>query len=389
MDFALNEQHELLRDSAREFVTAEMPLLALLKEPDPLTAPQYEASWSKIVDLGWQGLVIPADLGGVGMDELDLSMIVAELGRGLALCPFIGNLYGTWAILRAGSEDQQRKILPAVAAGEIRLALAALDPNLDKDGNPVVANSNGAQTTLTGRAPFVIDGFGADHLVVAAQRSEGGEALYLVNANQPGVAASPLDWRDVSRRVAAVSFNEAQATRLADDSADVWPWIRDRIVLTQATENLGGMRQILDTTVDYTKERVAFGRPIGANQSIKQGLAEILGQITGGDAITLYAAGRIAAGAEDGWRAAALAKGYTGDRYVEAARTSIQYFGAIGCTWEMPNHVYLKRAIANVAMFGSPRQHRVRAMEWFRGDVRRRYAAGDIPVAPLAGRLFL
>ncbi|MGE0829791.1 MAG: acyl-CoA dehydrogenase family protein, partial [Hyphomonadaceae bacterium] len=133
-------------------------------------------------------------------------------------------------------------------------------------------------------------------------------------------------------------------------------------------ENAAGIRQVLDATVAYAKERFAFGRPIGAYQAIKHGLAEIAGQAQCAEVATLYAAARLASNAPDASHAAAIAKAYSGEHYPEAARVSIQFFGAIGFTWEMPNHLYYKRALANAAMFGTPQRHRVRALNMFRAD---------------------
>src|SRR5580693_2109203 len=120
MDFSLNEQQELLRDAARAFVDKEMALAPLLVPGATIESSHYAQNWEKLIELGWAGAVIPEEFGGVGMDEVDLSMIVSELGRGLGASPFVGNLFGTWALLEAGSPSQQLQLLPAVALGEVR-----------------------------------------------------------------------------------------------------------------------------------------------------------------------------------------------------------------------------------------------------------------------------
>ena len=118
------------------------------------------------------------------------------------------------------------------------------------------------------------------------------------------------------------------------------------------------MRHVLDSTVAYANERVAFGRPIGAYQAIKHPLAEMLGQLESSGTAVLYAAWALASGDERASLAASMAKAYSSDAYVAAAHRSIQTFGAIGFTWEMQNHLYFKRARCNELLFGDARSHR-------------------------------
>ena len=369
MDFSLSEQQEMLRDTARAFVGREMPLAPLLKPGATIQSAPYDETWAKLVALGWQGMIIPEDLGGLGMDNVDLLMIVGELGRGLGASPFIGNLFGTWALLACGAGAEARAVLAAVAAGDIRLALAAVDDALDRDGNRVAATASGDGFRLNGVSPFVIDGHGADRLVVAAKTPDGVEGFYLVDGGAAGVASAILPWRDITRQVARVNFDNAPAVQLAADGAQAWAWVRDRILMVLAAENAAGMRQVLETTVAFVGERHAFGRPVGSFQALKHGLAEIAGQTVGAEVTALYAASRLSSDAPDASHAAALAKGYSGDHYAEAARVAIQFHGAIGFTWEMPIHLYYKRALANAAMFGAPRLHRGRALDMFRAGL--------------------
>src|SRR5258708_37455782 len=103
MNFALSEDHELLRDSARSFLDKEINLAPLLVPGATVKDARYDANWSKMVELGWAGLVIPEDFGGSGMTPIDLIMVVNEIGRTLAQCPMVGVLGGTWALLPGGS----------------------------------------------------------------------------------------------------------------------------------------------------------------------------------------------------------------------------------------------------------------------------------------------
>ena len=130
-----------------------------------------------------------------------------------------------------------------------------------------------------------------------------------------------------------------------------------------ATESAAGAQRVMEMTVDYAKERTAFGKPIGSYQAIKHSLADMLGQVECCNAATLYAAWALSENDARGSLAAAMAKAYTSDAYMAVSQRSIQIFGAIGFTWEMVNHLYFKRARANAELFGSARTQRARVID--------------------------
>jgi alkylation response protein AidB-like acyl-CoA dehydrogenase len=368
MNFSLSDDHRLLKDSAKTFLDAEISLKPLLVPGATVRDAGYADNWAKIAQMGWAGLMIPEEFGGAGLGCIDLIMIVEELGRTLTPSPFLGTLLGTLAVMKGGDGALQTRILPQVAAGEIALALAAAEADGREDGSDLetVAKPDGAGWRISGRKSFVIDAAAAQLLVVAAQ--VGGERrLLLVDARKPGVEVALEPWRDITRQVCTVTLDCAEAEPLG--GADVWPWVRDRALLALAAENAAGLRHVLDVTAAYARERVAFGRPIGAYQAIKHGLADMLGQAEAAAAAVLYAAWALAEEDVRAPLAAAMAKAYSSDAYVEAAHRGIQIFGAIGFTWEMPNHLYLKRARANAEMFGAAREHRSRVIDMARAEL--------------------
>jgi acyl-CoA dehydrogenase len=211
---------------------------------------------------------------------------------------------------------------------------------------------------------LAIDAAAADLLVCAAQDvAAGGRPFFLVDARQPGVQVDLLPWRDVTRQVADVRLQDAVGERLAMDNAELWPWLRDRVLLALAIENAAGAQRIMEMTVEYAKERMAFGRPIGAYQAIKHSLADMLGQVECSNVGVLHAAWALSENAPESPKAAAIAKAYTSDVYCAIAQRSIQIFGAIGFTWEMTLHLYFKRARANAELFGNSRAQRGRLMD--------------------------
>jgi acyl-CoA dehydrogenase len=366
MDFSPSEDHLVLRQSARTFLEKEIALGRLQVPGATVADADYEANWRKIVAMGWPALVIDEAHGGLALSCIELAMILGEMGRTLAPSPFLGTLFGTWAVQKGGSLAQQQNILPAVAAGTQKLALAIAESTGSVDGpcREATARRHGAAWRLTGVKSFVIDALAADWLVVAAHdAAEGRRAFFLVEAAQDGVQCELLDWRDVTRQVCDVRLTDVVGELLAMEDGALWPWLRDRILFALATESAAGLQRVLEMTTDYAKERVAFGKPIGSYQAIKHSLADMLGQAECANVATLYAAWALSQEHPRASLAAAMAKAFACDAYVAAAHRSIQIFGAIGFTWEMVNHLYYKRARANAELFGSARTQRARVME--------------------------
>lgn len=361
MNFALSDDHVLLRDTAHDFLRKEVSLAPLLVPGASVEQAGYDRLWAKLAELGWPGLAIPEEHGGLGLSMVDLALVAGELGRFLAPAPLFGTLAGTWALLAAGSVAQKSDWLPLVAQGSLKLALAAgTHDDLHDAGAQdvgVVAAGNGFQ--LTGRCAYVVDAAAADKLVVMARQDER-RRFFLVDRDGAGVRIETLPWRDVSRQVCVVHLADALADLLPGDAGEAWPWIRDRLTLVLAAESAGGLHAVLDDTAAYAKERVAFGRPIGAYQAIKHALADMLAQAECASTAVLYAAWALSHDHADASLAVAMAQSHASDAYREATHRSIQIFGAIGFTWEMKNHLYFKRARGNTVLLGAPATQRER-----------------------------
>jgi len=359
MNFSLSEDHLFLRDAANTFLSKEVDLAPLLVPGATIEQAGYRQMWDKLTELGWPGIIIPEDHGGLGMSAVDLAMIVSECGRFLAPSPLFGTLAGTWAILAAGSETQKQQWLPGVAAGDyqLSLAIAGADGDCERTNTSVQVSARGDDYRLNGNCHYVVDAADADKLVVAALYN-GARRFFLVDNAPAAVTITQLDWRDITRQVCAVQLNDARARLLDGNSSDVWPWIRDRLYLVLAAESAGGLHAVLDDTVAYAKDRIAFGRPIGAYQAIKHSLADMLAEAEFASVAVLYAAWALSSSDPAAPLAAAMAQSYASDAYRSATARSIQIFGAIGFTWEMKNHLYFKRARANAELLGSPQCQR-------------------------------
>jgi alkylation response protein AidB-like acyl-CoA dehydrogenase len=369
MDFALSDDHEILRRSARDFLEKEIDLAPLLRPNAVVDAAGYDETWRKIIGLGWPGLIVPEEYGGLGLDCLDLVMIVSEMGRTLAPAPFFGTLAGTWAILKGGTEGQKKILLPRVAAEGLKLAFAVSNRDGKSDGPRSDADAMPSQSgfLIHGSKSFVVDAAAADLLIVAAQNG-GKRGLFLVDPKQTGVTVNVLPWRDTTRQVCNVEFDRAKGELLVADDGEGWPWIRDRMLLLLATESAAGLQTVVAMTTEYAKERVAFGKPIGAYQAIKHQLADMFSAGECANVAVLHAAWALSEEAPMASKSVAMAKSYACDAYVAATHQSIQIFGAIGFTWEMKNHLYFKRARANAEMLGAPAVQRARVIEMLKRE---------------------
>jgi alkylation response protein AidB-like acyl-CoA dehydrogenase len=359
MNFSLSDDHILLRDTANELLRREVDLGPLLVPGASVEQAGYERLWNKLVELGWPGLIVPETYGGLGMSAIDLSMMLGECGRFLAPSPLFGTLAGSWAILAAGNEEQKGRLLSAVAAGSLKLALAIAtnDGQCEAVNADVEVIETPGGLRLIGIGHYVVDAAAADRIVVAASY-HGRRRFFVVERAAPAVQVELLAWRDITRQVCRVRMIEAPAELLDGDREDAWPYIRDRLQLVLAAESAGGMHAVLDDTVAYAKERVTFGRPIGAYQAIKHALADMLARAECASTAVLYAAWALSEGDAAAPLAAAMAQSYASDAYREGTHRSIQIFGAIGFTWEMKNHLYFKRARGNAELLGAPARQR-------------------------------
>lgn len=360
MNFSLSEDHIVLREAAADFLRDQVNLAPLLVPGADAHQAPYDALWAQLCELGWPAMIVPPEHGGLGMSEIDVSIVLRECGRTLAPTPLLGTLAGTWALMTAGSAEQQAQWLPQIAEAGLRMALATAPTSGDAGapGADVTATVQADGThRLNGSSHYVLDAPGAKLLVVAAML-DGAKRLFLVQAGQDGVSTEWLAWRDITRQVAHVHCQDAKAELMPGDWTATWPTLRNRLHLALAAESAGGLQAVLDDTTAYVKERVAFGRAIGAYQSIKHGLADMLAQTECTQTAVLYAAWALSQDERTATLASATAQAYASEAYRDATHRSIQMFGAIGFTWEMKNHLYFKRARANAAWLGSAAEQR-------------------------------
>ncbi|TKG70467.1 acyl-CoA dehydrogenase family protein [Prauserella endophytica] len=347
-----------LRASVRDLLTDRCEPSALLARVE--SAEPYDAKlWRTLsVELGLAGLPVPEELGGQGASARETALVLEELGRSVAPVPFLGSaVLATAALLGADTTHEPvAALLRRLASGEATGALAVPLSTAPGTAFPsaVAADADGR---LTGTVRSVADGSAADVFVVPASGPDG-PGLYAVAAAAASVTEPvPLD---LTRRIADVTFTDAEATLLA--GANGAPAALERALLTGAgllaSEQLGVAEWCLETTVAYVGGRYQFGRPVGSFQALKHRLADVWLELVAARAAARYAADALASGSDDTGVAVAVAQSYCSTVAVHAAEECVQLHGGIGMTWEHPAHLYLKRAKADQIALGTAGRHR-------------------------------
>lgn len=356
MNFQFSEEAEALRDEARKFLAGEAgaPKARAVMEAG---SGVDSALWKKIVELGWTGLRIPEEHGGLGLSVLELCVLAEEVGRALAPVPFNSSvLLATEALVAHGTPEQQSKWLPNLADGSAVGAVALAEGNSPAGSRSTIKGG----ATLSGVKSPVPDAALADVLIVAAQ-----DGLYLVEKDAPGLTIAPVDTIDLVRRAATVTLNNTPAEPLSGGREALDAFLQSAAVLT-AFEGLGGADQAMEMAIGYAKERVAFGRKIAGYQAVKHRLAEMYIKNQLARSHAYYGAWALSTGSSELAQAAAGARVAALDAYQFAAEENVQLHGGIGFTWESDCQFHYRRARLLSGMLGSKahwEERLVRALE--------------------------
>ena len=365
----LTEEQTMLRDSARDWVTARSPVTALRALRDSGAGAGFDpAVWREMGEMGWAGVVAPEAHGGSAFGHLGLGLILEEAGRTLTASPLLSTaLIGADALTLGGSAEQQAAWLPRIAAGEAVVALA-LEERAQHDPARTAcrAERSGGDWTLTGAKTFVLDGMDADLLLVAARHAGApgeaeGVALFLVDPHAPGVTRSRLNTVD-SRGAAQVALEgaPAQALGAVEGGAQVLEQVLDRARAGAGAEMLGVALQAFETTLDYLKTRTQFGALIGSFQALQHRAAKMFTQLELTRSCVEEALAAIDRGSNDVRAACSLAKAMAGETLHLVSNEMVQMHGGIGMTDAADPGLYLKRARVLEAAYGGASYHRDR-----------------------------
>ena len=374
MNFELDEEQVMLKSSARDFLQQECPkkLVRAMMEDEKGYSPEL---WKKIADLGWLGLTFPEEYGGVGSSFLDLVVLLEECGRALLPGPLLATVVlAGHPVLAAGTNEQREQFLPPISRGEMIVTLALLEASdsFEAADVRVTATQSGDGFVINGTKLFVPHAHVADYLLCVTRTKdspnpEDGITLFLVDTRTNGVKIETLKTM-TGERLCEVVFNGVSVPRscLLGELDKGWPVVKRILIEAQVAESAwmtGGARWAMETSIDYAKTRIAFGRPIGSFQAIQHKLADVAVAVEGATSIVYYAAWTIMENRPDMALAAAMAKSWCGEAYKQATFAGVQIHGGIGYTWDHDMHLYLKRAKAGEVAFGDSDYHRERVAQ--------------------------
>jgi alkylation response protein AidB-like acyl-CoA dehydrogenase len=368
MDLTLSDEQRLLRESADRFVgetcTADHRRRSAA-EPNGFSA----AVWQKFAELGWLALPIADEHGGLGGGAVEIGILMEAFGRGLVSEPYLSTVViGAGLIAACGSEAQKQALLPKVAEGSFYLAFAHAERAARFDLAMVETTAAKAPNgfRLDGHKIAVLDGAAANQIIVSARLagangSSGKLCLFLVPAGTAGVTLSDYP-RLGGGRACSVDLRDVQlpVDALLGDGRDALPAIEavvDHAMAALGAEAVGIMQTLLDTTLEYTRIRKQFGRPLSANQVIRHRLADMAMQCDEARSMALRAALMADAEPVARSRAASGAKAKIGKCARFVAEQSVQLHGAMGVTEELDIGLYFKRLLAFDTLFGGSAHH--------------------------------
>jgi alkylation response protein AidB-like acyl-CoA dehydrogenase len=368
MDLDFTEEQDMLRNSARDFLSTECDKTMVRKIEE--SEEGYSAEiWRKMAELGWQGLMIPEQYDGMGMGFFDLMVIFEEIGRNILPSPYFATaVLGSPPIVEAGSEEMKKEILPRVATGEAILTMALTEPSAGYTADCVEleAEAKGDNFVLNGTKLFVEFASASDYMVVVARTKSGGDpedgiTLLLVESNSPGIKIDAFATTGTDKQCEVVFDNvSVPKSNVIGDVNKGWPIVVKTLkmaTMTKCAEMIGGMQAVLDMSVDYAKERVQYGRPIGSYQAIQHMLADMFIRTDTSKNIVYEAAWMVSEGLECADKVS-IAKAWCNETYKKVTEDGVQVHGAIGTTRDHDMGLYYRRSMAANPTFGNTEDHR-------------------------------
>jgi acyl-CoA dehydrogenase len=369
MALVLNEEQVMLRDSAAGFLAQKATVAHLRALRDSGSTRGFSDDvWAEMVEMGWPGIAIPEEFGGLGYGYTGLGLLLEQAGRNLSASPLQATvLVAATVIGELGSAQQKEQLLGAIAAGE-RLASLALQegPHHAPLNCAAAAVRDGADFVINGTKVLVQDATAAQAFIVIARTSgkpgeEKGLSAFLVEANAPGLRVEPRSMVD-SRSAGALALENVRvpAADLLGGEGNAWPGLSRALDIANiglAAELLGLSTAAFERTVSYLKERKQFGRVIGSFQGLQHRAAELFAELELSRSIVLQALHAIDDGTQDISLLASAAKAKLCEVAQRATNEAIQMHGGIGMTDEHEIGFFIKRARVLQHTFGDYNYH--------------------------------
>ncbi|MCP4754582.1 MAG: acyl-CoA/acyl-ACP dehydrogenase [Proteobacteria bacterium] len=387
MDFALAKDQEMIRKSAKEFFEKECPKDKVRELKENVNG-YDKKTWKKMANLGYLGLVIPEEFGGMEGEFLELMIFMEEMGRNIFPSPFLATVVqASMPILEFGSSEQKSRILPKIAEkGEIwTLAQAEQAANNEPSDVNLEAALNGDEYVLNGTKLFVPYANVAKHILVVARTArtadeKEGITVFLVDAGSKGIEVEiiPTTARDCRCEVRFDNVKVPQANILGekDQGWKIADYILQNSAVAKAAEMSGGAQAVLEIATAYAKERKQFDKPIGSFQAIQHQLVDLMTEVEGLKYLVHETAWKTSSGSPSRMLNS-MAKAKANTVYHRVCYYGIVIHGAIGWTEEMDIGLYHLRTRASEFEGGNSDLHREKIaaeLETYEPDFMKMYA---------------
>jgi alkylation response protein AidB-like acyl-CoA dehydrogenase len=368
MDFSYNEIQAMLDDSVEKFIANDYPFETRQKyaASDKGYSPEV---WQTFAELGWTSVPFSEEDGGFGGGPADLMVLMLRFGKGLVVEPYLANIILAGGILRrAADAEQKQKWLHPIIAGELQAALAYAEPQSRYDIGDVrtTAVADGGGWVISGAKGVVFNGGNAELLVVSARTSGAqtdadGITLFAVPADADGIHVRAYPTVD-GQQAAEVRFD-----KVAVDSGAVLgdpgkghaalDAAIDDATLAVSAEAVGIMQIMAEKTVEYSKNRMQFGVPIGSFQALQHRMVDMFTDCEQSYSLLLWATMRAAQGDEDAKRAISSIKYQVGTAGRKVGQEAVQIHGGMGVSWDVDIAHYFKRLTAIDQILGNADWH--------------------------------
>jgi alkylation response protein AidB-like acyl-CoA dehydrogenase len=367
MALVINEEQQMLRDAARSFIQESSPVSALRERRD--SGEDWSPDlWSGMAEMGWAGITIPEEHGGLEFGYVGAGLVFEECGRTLAASPLLSSsMVCASLIAELGNEEQRAALLPGIATGESVFTLALDESSrLDPAAVALTATVIGDGFVLSGDKTNVLDVAIADQLLVVARTAgaageEDGLSVFAVDREADGVRIETILNVD-ARRVGSIHFDsvKVESAALIGTAGNVWQALERALdigAVLSAAELLGLSQEAFEMTLDYLKERKQFGVPVGSFQALQHRAAQLFCELELCKSVVLKALQAIDQDVEDRALLASMAKAKVAKTAKLAVNESMQMHGGIGMTDEYDIGFFMKRAAAACQEYGDYYYH--------------------------------
>lgn len=359
MNFNLTEEQLMLRDGAERLMREAYDFQTrckLTSEPQGFSS----AMWQQFADLGWLGLSLPEDVGGLDCSFGETAVLLEAFGGAMVMEPYLhSSVFCGRIIDRSGNEALRQALLPRLIEGKLLVALAD-----SEQGSRFRLGCDDVSTAKRSDQGYVLDciktlvpaGAAVDQLLVTA-RLDDSLAIFVVDAKAPGVKCHRYRLLDGSYAADIVMSDVATAHLLLADAMPVLEEAADRATMGAVAELLGVMEAVMKITSEYVKTRVQFGQPIGKFQALQHRMAEMFVEVQESRSILFYGMSCLDKDATQRRRATSAAKAVIGSAARFVCAQGIQLHGGIGMTDEYQVGHYYRKMTMLEKVFGDTDFH--------------------------------